>query len=162
MPRYFFRATFTSAVEEYTMVCVQWIHFIEDERNENTFIGRIHIDHWKQWPGEIPHGVNTFIWTTTLKPSRYALAYTEITTGMVFVELAFIPLDSENLNESNDDSFYFDFGDNKFPYYLGNSNNKIRQDIYFDEHDIGDNNENKTDFEILGSYVPTSILNYLT
>ena len=74
----------------------------------------------------MPPGVNNFSWTTTLKPSRYALAFTEITTGMVFVELAFIPLDSEDLNESNHDSFYFDVSENKYPSYLGNSNNNIR------------------------------------
>ena len=72
-------------------------------------------------------GVNTFILTTTLKPSRYVLVYTEITLGMVYVELAFVPLHSENLSEWNADSFNFDLEDYKFLYYLGNLNNRIRQ-----------------------------------
>ena len=92
-------------------------------------------------------------------PSRYTLAYTEINPGMIFVEVAFILLDSENLSESNTDSFYYDFGDFMFPYFLGNSNNRLRKDKITDNNSLGDDQVNK-DYEILKSYIPTSILTF--
>ncbi len=52
-----------------------------------------------------------------------------------FIEAAFIALDSEKLGEHVNDSIHVDFGDNKFPYFLGNKKNKdVVEDIMeFDE-----------------------------
>ena len=113
-----------------------------------TFIGPIHKDNWEDWPEEEIADVNKFIWTTTLKPSRYALAYT------AYVEVVFIPLDSENLSESNTDSFYYDFGDNMLPYFLGNSNNRLRKDKITDNNSLRDDQVSK-DYEILKLCFPT-------
>ena len=44
-----------------------------------------------------------------------------------YVNMAFIPLDSENLSEANKDSFSHDFGDNMFPYFHGDSNTQLSE-----------------------------------
>ena len=107
------------------MACVQWIPFIMDKRDRTTFIGRIRVTDWNNWP---PSSLmNTFISTTTLQPSRYALAYTPLTNLSVYVDVAFIALDAENLCEINDDQFTTDFGDNKFPYYKGRASQKLQR-----------------------------------
>ena len=119
MPRYFFRGHFTSGVVGPTMACVKWINFILDTRDRTTFIGRIRLTEWNTWPLQTSTSKNQFISTTTLQPSRYALAYTPTTNLSVYVDVAFIALDAENLGEISSDQFTTDFGDNKFPYYKG-------------------------------------------
>ena len=41
--------------------------------------------------------------------------------------MAFIALDAECLGELNDDNFTADFGDNKFPYYQGNTSVRLEE-----------------------------------
>jgi hypothetical protein len=80
----------------------------------------------------------------------------------VYVDIAFIPLESENLAEANEDTFHHDFGDNRFPYFLGNSNIRLQenqQDLEADDN-IGIND--MADFESFKSYIPESILRFLT
>ena len=52
-----------------------------------------------------------------------------------YIEAAFIALDSEKLGEHVNDAKHVDFGDNKFPYFLGNKKNKeVEEEIFeFDE-----------------------------
>ena len=107
---------------------------------------------------------NQFISTTNLQPSRYALAYTPLTNVEVYIDVAFIALDAENLCEMNDDNFTTDFGDNKFPYYKGRAN-QYKQDKVDnnDEDDNGEEHEHTSGkaFETLKSYLPPSVLRFL-
>ncbi len=41
------------------------------------------------------------------------------------IQVAFIALDAQNLGELVNDKYYTDFGDNKFPYYRGNTNVRL-------------------------------------
>lgn len=156
----FFRGKFTSAINGPTMACVQWIPFILDKRDRTTFIGRINARDWNTWSEEVIK--NQFISTTNLQPSRYALAYTPLTNQEVYINVAFIALDAENLCEINDDNFTTDFGDNKFPYYKGRANQYQQDEI--DESDEVDDNEGEHEveiFEALKSYLPPSVLRFL-
>ena len=60
------------------------------------------------------HPVVHCLYTTT-KSSNQA-AY--------FIEVAFVALDSEQLGEMVEDGYHHDFGDNKFPHYLGEKTSK--------------------------------------
>ena len=145
------------------MACVQWIPFIMDKRDRTTFIGRIRVTDWNNWPP--PSLMNTFISTTTLQPSRYALAYTPLTNLSVYVDVAFIALDAENLCEMNDDQFTTDFGDNKFPYYKGRASQKLQRELdeedNDDESNIQHEHANGETFEVLKAYLPPSVLQFL-
>ncbi len=111
----------TTGVVSITMVCVKWINFTLFETNKNTYIGHISVLDWNEWPESNDELINPFIWTIELQPSRYALSYIPQRAGDIYVEVAFIVLDSENLDDNNADSIYYDFGDNMFPYYKSNS-----------------------------------------
>ena len=83
------------------------------------------------------------------------------------MNVAFIALDSEQLGEHVNDAIHLDFGDNKFPYYLGNKKTKL--DI--DEEDLDDNDiqlDSRQSFlsnnqiTALKKYIPQSILSFLT
>ena len=144
------------------MACVQWIPFILDKRDRTTFIGRIRVNDWNTWSEEVIK--NQFISTTNLQPSRYALAYTPLTNVEVYIDVAFIALDAENLCEMNDDNFTTDFGDNKFPYYKGRANQYQQDELDDnDEDDNGGEDEHTSGetFEALKSYLPPSVLRFL-
>ena len=162
IPRYFFRGSFTSATTGLTMVYVQWINFTLSQQNNHTFIGYISLVDWNNWPTINPITLNPFIYTTTLRPSRYALAYEAIKPGIVYVDMAFIPLDSENLSEANHEAFSNDFGDNRFPYFLGNSNVRLQDNQQDIEDDSAVDLDDMKDFASLKSYIPESVLRFLT
>lgn len=157
VPLYFFRASLTSAVEELPICCVQWIPFVLDEDSKTTTIGRIRFTDWQTWP--VNSNMNKFISFSELQPSRYALSFIP-PTNMLFVEVAFISIDSENLGENSDAMYYHDFGDNMFPYFQGNSNLKLFDDFDEDKelaHEDQNDNSNS-----LKSYIPPSIIEFLT
>ena len=158
MPRYFYRGSLTSAIVKTPMVYVRWIPFILEKRNRTTFNGRISVANWNKWP---PTGrLNSNISTKTLKPSRFALAFIPPTQLSVFVEVAFIALDAECLGELNDDNYTTDFGDNKFPYYQGNTS--IRLQEYKDDEESEEKGcQAGVDYELLKSYIPAPVLNFL-
>ena len=92
-----------------------------------------------------------------MQPSRYALSYIPQTAGRdIYVEVAFIALDSENLDDNNADSFYHDFGDNMFPYYKGNS------DIALIQQESVEDDGDEINTANLSQYVPESVLRFLT
>ena len=161
MPRYFYRGTFTSAIVKTPMVYVQWVPFILDKINRNTFNGMITLADWNEWPTRSV-GINSNISTKTLKPSRFALAFIPPTDLSVYVEVAFIALDSECLGELNQDNYTADFGDNKFPYYQGNTSVRL-EERQLDEDDAEEENAFKpdVDYELLKSYIPTPVLSFL-
>ncbi len=159
MPRYFYRESLTSAIVKTPMVYVQWVPFILEKQNRTTFNGRISVAHWKEWPPTVGR-LNSNISTKTLKPSRFALAYIPPTHLSLFVEVAFIALDAECLGELNDDSYTTDFGDNKFPYYRGNTSIRL-QEKKDDEEDEEKTYQAGVDYDLLKSYIPTPVLNFL-
>ena len=97
--------------------------------------------------------------TKTLKPSRFALAFIPPTQLSVFVEVAFIALDAECLGELNDDNYTTDFGDNKFPYYQGNTSIRL-QKKKDDEENEEETYEFGVDYDLLKSYIPKPVLNF--
>ena len=54
---------------------------------------------------------------------RYALSYLPVPNAnpYCYIHMAFIALDTEKLGERPDDKIQVDFGENKFPHYLGTS-----------------------------------------
>ena len=147
----------TTAVESITMVCVKWINFTLFETNKNTYIGHISVLDWNEWPESNDELINPFIWTIELQPSRYALSYIPQGAGDIYVEVAFIALDSENLDDNNADSFYHDFGDNMFPYYKGNSDIALIQ-----QESVEDDGDEINTVNNLSQYLPESVLRFLT
>ena len=145
------------------MVCVKWISFILDKRDRTTFIGRVRLIDWNTWPP--PNDMNPFIGTTTLQPSRYALAFTPPTNLSVYVDIAFIALDAENLCEINDDKFTTDFGDNIFPQFKGRASHNLQAEIDDDSIDDQANelpeHASGETFEIPKAYLPPSVLTFL-
>ena len=163
MPRYFFRGQCTSGIVNIAMACVKWIPFILDKRDRNTFIGRIQKSNWNAWPLILSDNFQ-FISTATLQPSRYALAYMPPNQLSVYVDIAFIALDAENLGESSEDKFTTDFGDNKLPYYKGRASYKFKEE--HDEEsddDLDGPPEHATGetFDVLKTYLPKSVLTFL-
>ncbi len=88
-----------------------------------------------------------------MQPSIYALSYIPQRAGDIYIEVAFIALDFENLDDNNADSFYHDFGDNMFSYYKDNSDIAlIQQESDGDEINTAN----------LNQYVLESVLRFLT
>ena len=125
-------------------VC-NWIPFRLDKHSGTTFLGDIEYSTWKNWEEGTQHpgNINPYIVTNQLRPSRYALAYQPPIPGRdIYVNVAFISLDSENLYEDRTD--YYDFGDNKFPYFKGNTNKRLTEIIEDEEEEITDEVNNVT------------------
>ena len=82
--------------------------------------------------------------------------------------MAFIALDSEKLGERPEDKVHVDFGDNKFPYYLGTAKTlnlnideqQLEEEVDISNHDISASicEEN---VEAVKKYVPESVLQYM-
>ena len=66
--------------------------FYIGQTGQNHFHWTYKVSDWNNWPHQCL--MNTFISTTTLQPSRYALAYTPLTNESVYVDVAFIALDA--------------------------------------------------------------------
>ena len=79
-----------------------------------------------------------------MKPSRYALAYTAITPGKIITNKRWF--------------FNLDFGDNMFPYFLGNSSARLKDKI---EEYNADSNEVDKDYDVLKPYILNLILTFL-
>jgi hypothetical protein len=88
----------TSGTESQIMANVDWIpSFRLLKQNGFTFIGDIPYSTWNNCAS---NPLNSFIATTHLRPSRYAMAYIPPTQLNVYVNVAFIALDNENLHEN--------------------------------------------------------------
>ena len=81
--------------------------------------------------------------------------------------MAFIALDSEKLGERPDDKIHADFGDNKFPHYLG-----IAKTMNLEKHSKQQEEEDQNTYDLSSSismdnieavkkYVPESVLKYM-
>ena len=97
---------------------------------------------------------------------RYALSFVPNDNRRSYwMEVAFIALDSEKLDENPEDSFYCDFGDNMFPRY---KEKKATKSIY--EDDSSSDEENFAELEVkqkreklssLRDIIPRSILDFI-
>jgi hypothetical protein len=95
-------------------------------------------------------------------PSRFALGFIPPTRGAIYVDVAFIALDAENLCEENQDQYTHDFGDNKFPYYKGNTSIRLTDELVDDDNEINDEAEMNTNkVMVLKEYIPPSVLRLL-
>ena len=162
VPRYFFRGTFTSSTCNVPMAYVQWIPFTLDTQNRTTSHGRISLTVWNEWPERSPITLNPFISTVSLSPSRFALAFIPPTAGTIFVDVAFIALDAENLCEESADQFTHDFGDNKFSFYKGNNSIRLTEELIDDDNPINHESDNQVQqCFLLKEYIPPSVLRFL-
>lgn len=161
MVKYFFRLEYTSAVKSVPICAVHWINFQVIHDKINCSIGRIPL-HW--WNNLAPHPTlkeRDFISFSDLQPSRYALSYVPRSNERVdYMDAAFIALDSEKLGEHVNDAVHVDFGDNKFPYFLGNKKNKdVAEDIMEFEESCY---LSKEQINSLKKYIPQSILSFMS
>jgi len=144
------------------MAYVQWIPFILDVQNRTTSHGRIFLTIWNQWPERNSITLNPFVSTISLSPSRFALAFIPPTAGTVYVDVAFIALDAENLCEESEDQYTHDFGDNKFPFYKGNNSIRLTEELIDEDNPI--NHESDQQVQqcfVLKEYIPPSVLRFL-
>ncbi len=136
---------------------------------------------WLQWG---PHPkLSTFISFNDIQPSRYAMSFIEEPNHRAYkVNVAFIALDAENLGELVNDNFHTDFGDNKFPYFKGNthvgidtkrykkvnSNDDSGGDSTSDDDSSSDEVEidptvlNPEDIERISKFIPQSMIGFLS
>ena len=120
------------------------------------------ISPWNWNEGTQVKSLNPYITTNQLRPSQYALAYIPLTGLKVYINVGFIALDAENLYEDRTD--YYDFGDNKFPYFKGNNNKQLDTGDGYesDESDNEDVNlEKMIDTTDLDKYIPRNVLRFL-
>ena len=120
------------------------------------------------WHEFLPHPMGIlkkmpFISFNDLQPSRYALSFVPNDNRRSYwMEVAFIALDSEKLDDNPEDSFYCDFGDNMFPRY---KENKATKSIYEDDSSDDDGNLEEQKVELnretlsnLRETIPSSII----
>ena len=162
MPLYFFRGNWTSGTQRQMMARVQWIpNFRLLKQSGHTFLGDIPLSTWNNLTPITTNCINSFIATIHLRPSRFALAFISPKDLTGNVNIAFIALDTENLQE--DIQEYYDFGDNKFPYFKGNTNKRLEEfseDKDSDDEDI----EYVTNISVekLYKYIPSNVLRFLS
>jgi len=71
-------------------------------------------------------------------------------------------LDVENLCEDNQDQYTHDFGDNKFPYYKGNTSIRLTEELVDDDNEINEAAEEKVKkVLLLKEYIPPFVLRLL-
>ena len=144
------------------MAYVDWItSFRLLKQIGHTFIGNIPLSKWNTRTESDSISINSFIETSQLRPSRFALAYIPPTSLSVYVDIAFIALDNENLHEDTED--HYDFGDNKFPYYKGNVNKRLEELLEGEDSDEEDSEYvTNVDVDRLYKYIPKNVLRFLT
>ncbi len=144
------------------MAYVDWItSFRVLKQTGYTFLGNIPLSKWNNRTEPDSNSFNPFIETCQLRPSRFALAYIPPTNLSVYVDIAFVALDNENLHENNED--HYDFGDNKFPYYKGNVNKRLEESFEREDSDEEDSEYvTNVDVDSLYKYIPKNVLRFLT
>ena len=133
--------------------------------------------HWRTSSQDEHPDVSSFIAFSDITPSRYALSFIEEPNERAYnVKVAFIAIDSENLGELVDDRYHTDFGDNKFPYFKGNTNIRIDLEKKYNkdselQNDDSDSDEDEDNIPPttpsneallnINKFIPPSILDYL-
>ena len=143
------------------MVKIKWIPFQYIKSYRPSTIGRITISNWTAVTDDfLTNGVNSFLSCQQLQPSRYCISFIPPKRGDIYVTMAFIALDADNIGDGiHADSFIHDFVDNQLGTYLNKAhknNSLIDQDGAVEEHKISE------DYETLKQHLPLSVLNYLT
>ena len=153
-PLYFFRASYTTAVQNVPMVKVKWIPYNSVHSYRASEIGLITVDNWQATEYEnMNNDINPFISFQQLEPTRYALSFISIKETDVYVSMAFIALDGDNLGDGIQiDPFCMDYGDNILTHYLGSNDNDEE-----DEEDLI-----PQQYDNLKKLIPPSVLEYLT
>ena len=125
-------------------------------------MGDIPMHAWNNRADKNSNSLNPFIAISQLRSSRFALAYIPPTQLSEYVNVAFIALDSENLHE--DTQQHYDFGDNKFPYYKGNTNKRLEDFVEEDDSDDDEDTEYVTNVDVdnLYQYIPNNVYRFLT
>ena len=169
--KYFFRLTYTSGVISVPICAIHWINFQIVKDSVNCSIGQIRLHWWNTLSIHEDSDINkkTFVSFNDLEPSRYALSYLPPPNmnPNCYIQMAFIALDSEKLGERPEDKIHVDFGDNKFPYYLGTAKT-LNLEVQNEQQDEEDENNldisnyiSKQNIEAVKKYVPESILKYM-
>jgi hypothetical protein len=120
--KYFFRTDFTSGMQNYPTVFVDWAQFRCISRCRTSSTGRMLMEHWEKGPHYTPD-CQPFLSLSQVKPSRYALAYGPTITSAGVTrrqhkQVSFLALDSERLGLNVEDNMTQDFGDNCLNFYL--------------------------------------------
>ena len=104
-----------------------------------------------------------------LLPSRFAMSFIPETNSLAtWINVAFIALDSEKLGISSEATVHVDFGDNKFPHYLGNKKTASFEHEEAEEEGEDDIKVHERSFlsdeqiAALSKYIPTSIMSFLS
>ena len=137
------------------MVKVKWIPYTSIRSYRASEIGLISVDHWSAEEYEdMTAEINPFISFQQLEPSRYALSFVPIKDTDVYVSMAFIALDGDNLGDGIQiDPFCMDYGDNVLTHYLCSN-------------DVDDEEDDTIvlpqQYEKIKKLIPQTVLNYLT
>ena len=124
---YFFRFSFTSAINLIPFACVNWVEFEATRFSRTTFEGNVTSKEW--WAGpqsRVYNGLNPYVPLSDLIPSRFAMAYKDLSAivprrphNVSTVDVAFIAMDPERVGDINDDGVVTDLGDNELRYNGG-------------------------------------------
>ena len=167
-PLFFFRANYTSAIQNIPMAKIKWIPFQFIKSYRSSTVGRITKTTWTAVTDDFSttnislNGVSSFISCQQLEPSRYCISFIPPKNGDVYVTMAFIALDADNIGDGiQSDSFIHDFGDNQLGAYL-NTTHK-HNSLIDHESEEEDNDYNiSEDYDTLRKHLPLSVLNFLT
>ena len=137
------------------MVRVKWIPYNSVRSYRASEIGLITVNNWQATEYDnMDNDINPFISFQQLEPSRYAISFIPIKETDVYVSMAFIALDGDNLGDGlQNDPFCMDYGDNVLKHYLGSNDIEEEEDeaIVIPQH-----------CENLKQLIPLSVLKYLT
>jgi hypothetical protein len=120
--KYFFRADFTSGMQNFPTVFVDWAQFRCTSRCRTSSTGKMSMEEWITGP-QYSQDSQPFLALSQVKASRYALAYgPTITSGggqaRQHKQVGFLSLDPERLGANVEDNMTQDFGDNCLNFYL--------------------------------------------
>ncbi len=157
------------SIRSVPICCVQWVRLDPVNIKINCCIGVIPMAHWRSWGAEEHPQVSSFISFSDLQPSRYALSYiNEPNENAYVVRVAFIAVDSENIGEMVNDMYHVDFGDNKFPFFKGNTNKHIDSEKFSNNDSDSEDEEesilhqfNQDEVANISKYIPKSILEFM-
>lgn len=119
IPSFFFRFSFTSAIENLPYCAVDWVQFTAMHFTRTCFQGHMTDKQMKSSPCESPLAgpglLNTFINCDEIIPSRFVFSSNHVNNTM-----AFLALDPERVGDGLlDDGLYTDLGDNILQYKGG-------------------------------------------
>jgi hypothetical protein len=119
--RFFFRIkSFTSAISDFPMAYVDWIHLIEHTLETPLLtVGKISENEWNTGPKQRNNqwSCPPFVLLDKIFASRYAIGLDPSTSKSRNKVVSLISLDPERVRSIHNPSFMMDLGDRKFAYY---------------------------------------------